>query len=1303
MRDTEKTKEPLMDEVHELRQRVVELERPQKPRRQTKKGPQEYPEELYRSLFEASADAILVTDMKGTVTLANPAIAKMSGLSPDDYLGKHFTKVPTLQAKEIPKYIKAFSYLARGKVAPPFETTFRHKDGTLRVAEIYPALIKSGRKKIGSQVIVRDVTERKQHEENLRKAAQEWRTTFDSISDLVSVHDRDFKIVRVNKALADFFKTKPQKLLGKPCYELFHGTKEPIPNCPHVNAMKTKKPATEEFFDNHLGIYVEVSTSPVFDEQGTLVASTHIVKDVTERKQLEKDVIDQGEFFRIVFNSSSDAIAIIGVDDFTIVEANEAFLHQYDVENDGLIGKTCYEVTHHQSFPCTAPGDTCPLKDTIRTGMSSVAGHAHHAEHGNVIHVEIITSPIKDENGKITQVVHASRDITERKHIEHNMGERIKELTCLYGINQLVAKTGTAIDEITPEVVELIPLGWQYPEITCANIHINDKEYKTNNFTATKWKQSADIVVKGSKQGSVDVYYLEDKPKIDEGPFLKEERNLINGIAGVLGEMVERQEADVALRESEERNRLLLDSAGEAIYGLDVKGNCTFANTTCLKILGYEKEADVLGKNMHDLIHYRRLDGTPYPNEECKIYQAFRKGEGVHVDDELLWRADGSGFPAEYWSHPMFKEGSVIGAVMVFTDITERKQAEKVLQESEERYRAVIQDAHDMIQSVRSDGSLVFVNQSWLHTMGYSESDLPSLNIFDVIHPESIAHCQQVFAKVMGGESMQGISASFMAKDGSKVLVEGNAAPRYVGNQIVATQGIFRDVTERKQAELAVRESEEKLRLMFESVSEGITISDLEGKVIQTNEAVARIHGFDSKEELIGRSAFELIAETDHTRAMDNMRKTLETGTSGAVEYTLLRRDGSTFPGRLNAALMKDVSGIPIGFVAITEDISEQKRAEEERIALEQKAQVVSRLASVGEMAAGIAHEINNPLTGVIGFAHLLLQRDIPEDMRNEVNIIGDSAQRVADIVQRLLTFAHPQVGRRESIDIKQLIETTLALRAYELETNNITVTTVSDPELPWTMADGGQLQQVFLNLIINAETEMNLAHGKGKLLIKAETVGNTIRVSFQDDGPGIAQEKMLKLFDPFFTTREIGQGTGLGLSVCHGIIREHNGQIYAESTLGKGATFVVEIPIVVEEKQLGLVKPAVEEPKDVTKARILVVDDEPVVRAFLTKLLIGKGHEVDSIDNASDALTKIKRARYSVILLDIKMPGMSGIDLYQRAQKIAKSLARRIIFITGDVMGIDTRNFLSRTGAHYVSKPINAEDLIITINKVLG
>ena len=265
-----------------------------------------------------------------------------------------------------------------------------------------------------------------------------------------------------------------------------------------------------------------------------------------------------------------------------------------------------------------------------------------------------------------------------------------------------------------------------------------------------------------------------------------------------------------------------------------------------------------------------------------------------------------------------------------------------------------------------------------------------------------------------------------------------------------------------------------------------------------------------------------------------------------------------------------------------------------------------------------------------------------------------------------------------------------------------IKVITHLDPELPATIADGGQLQQVFLNLIVNAETEMDLAHGKGRLSIKTEKIDDTIRISFKDDGAGISKENMDKIFNPFFTTREVGQGTGLGLSMCHGIIAEHNGRIYAESKSGKGATFVVELPIVTRPEQLELAEPEVEEAEEAAKAKILVVDDEPTVLSLVSRVLTDEGHEVETIDNADDALEMIESKRYHLILLDIQMPGMSGTELYKRIHKIAPSLARRIVFITGDVIGARTTAFLSRTKAHYIMKPFDAEQLKREVNRIL-
>ena len=249
----------------------------------------------------------------------------------------------------------------------------------------------------------------------------------------------------------------------------------------------------------------------------------------------------------------------------------------------------------------------------------------------------------------------------------------------------------------------------------------------------------------------------------------------------------------------------------------------------------------------------------------------------------------------------------------------------------------------------------------------------------------------------------------------------------------------------------------------------------------------------------------------------------------------------------------------------------ERKQAEGREQRLQLQLNLSNRLASLGLMVEGIAHEINNPLTSVIGFAQMLMFEDIPENTREDVKTIGDNAQRVADIMKNLLTFAQQQKLEQTYINVNDIIEATLKMRAYPLEDSNITVTTQLDPALPSTMADATLLQQAFLNLVINAETAMKLAHGKGSLLIKTALISDTIQISFTDDGPGIAEANLVHLFDPFFSTRGFGQGTGLGLSVCYGIITEHNGQIYAKSQLGKGSVFTVELPVVAEEKNLVL------------------------------------------------------------------------------------------------------------------------------------
>ena len=242
-------------------------------------------------------------------------------------------------------------------------------------------------------------------------------------------------------------------------------------------------------------------------------------------------------------------------------------------------------------------------------------------------------------------------------------------------------------------------------------------------------------------------------------------------------------------------------------------------------------------------------------------------------------------------------------------------------------------------------------------------------------------------------------------------------------------------------------------------------------------------------------------------------------------------------------------------------DITERKQ-------MEQQLQLSGRLAAVGQLAAGVAHELNNPLTAVQAYAQSLTSRkDLDESMKNDVETICKEAQRATKITANLLSFARRHEPEKSFISINDLIEESLELHAYRMRVNNIETFTRLDPDLPFTMTDFYQMQQVFVNIITNAEQAMTEAHGKGKLSIKTQKVGEMIQITFADDRPGIPADDLKQIFDPFFTTKDVGEGTGLGLSICYGIVQEHGGNLYAKSKPGKGTTFVVEIPIVSEDQ----------------------------------------------------------------------------------------------------------------------------------------
>ncbi|MDD5288130.1 MAG: response regulator [Dehalococcoidales bacterium] len=510
------------------------------------------------------------------------------------------------------------------------------------------------------------------------------------------------------------------------------------------------------------------------------------------------------------------------------------------------------------------------------------------------------------------------------------------------------------------------------------------------------------------------------------------------------------------------------------------------------------------------------------------------------------------------------------------------------------------------------------------------------------------------------------------------------------------------EVIERRRAEEALSKAEEDWRNSFNALDEVMLIINRDYSIERMN--LTGLALFNQQgDALSGKKCYEVIRGKTQCCVDCPMKLALRRKKPHSVE----RYDeslGSYFS--VKAAPILDGKHRVIKCAYVIRDITKEIKASEKEKALQQELNLTSRLASIGEVAAGIAHEINNPLTGVIGFAQMLADMEIPEQMREAVDVILDGARRTAGIVQKLLTFARHNKTVKEYVDINAVLKSTVDIRAYEMKNSNIEIITRLDADLPKTMANFGQIQQVFLNIIINAEQAIAMAHTQGKLTVTTEKVNDKIRASITDNGVGIPRENVNKLFDPFFTTKGDNGGTGLGLSISYGIIKEHNGKIKVKSQPGKGATFIIEMPIVAPSGNQ--VK---ETSKPVTKSietsvadkKIIVIDDEPNICRVLYRLLSSAGYQVETISDAQSALNKLKEASYDLILLDIKMPGMNGIEFYERMQKIDPMLSQKVICITGDIISLQNKVFMEKTKLPCVTKPFSVDEIMSQVKSNLG
>ncbi|MGH9347349.1 MAG: hybrid sensor histidine kinase/response regulator [Vicinamibacterales bacterium] len=516
----------------------------------------------------------------------------------------------------------------------------------------------------------------------------------------------------------------------------------------------------------------------------------------------------------------------------------------------------------------------------------------------------------------------------------------------------------------------------------------------------------------------------------------------------------------------------------------------------------------------------------------------------------------------------------------------------------------------------------------------------------------------------------------------------------------------------KREAPLASRA--EAFARLFEAVHEGVFIGTLAspaasrgGVTLASNAHLKLIFGYppETREKDVTPFAADRFGDPS---ARQNFLERL--ANDGSVTDYLLRMrrvDGSAVWVEVTARTDAPDPRGGMRVEALVRDVSERKKLDDQSRDLYQQLLQAEKMAALGQTISGVAHELNNPLASILSWSERLAGRPLDEAAKRGVEVILGEAERAARIVRNLLTFARKRQSTRQLIDLNHVIRDTLSLRAYEQHVSNIAVIDALAGGLPQVFADPHQIQQVLLNLVINAEHAMLAANGRGSLVVRSwhDLEREAVCVEVNDDGPGVPQDVKSKIFDPFFTTKDVGQGTGLGLTVAYAIIQEHGGRIRVESHAGGGASFYVELPVgdtkAPQKKKTRTVAPPME---TVRGASILLVEDEHALAAAVADALAEAGLKVEHAGDGHEALTRLRTHQaYDLVICDLKMPRVDGMTLYRAIAAAAPALARRVIFVTGDVAGTDAERFLEESGCRWLAKPFRLADLLRAVRETLA
>ena len=1239
----------------------------------------------YRTIFESTGTATLIVNKDTSIAMANHEVLPVTGYTTEEITDHKWTEFIAPESLQLMLKYHKLRRQESGQAPKKYEVRLINKAGQSRFALLDIKMIPDTTQSV---ISILDITDRKDAEE-------QYRSLFNNVPVGVFRSTPDGKVISANPTMVKIYGFDSVEELIKRQAEDFYYDKQDR----KIMLAELEKQyhlinyQTREYRKDGSEIWVTTSYKAIRNPNGKIEFIDGVVEDITERKQAEKALQKAKQSYEQIFQSVGHPMMVLGKDQ-TILEANQVLQNLLGLPIDQIIGKKCYELMHQLD---KSP-DYCPFQKMLDSNtFESYTMPVEDLDR----HFIVTCTPIKDADGEIERVIHVSTDITAQMNAEKELRESETKFRTFFD------QSGDAVYIAAPEGMlryvnqaGLDLFGFTLEEATLGNIqdlYVNPEERSIVTGEMQKKGHIKDYEVQLRRKDSqiIDCLLTAAARFDDSGKVIS--------FQGIIHDITERKQR--------EREYLKLFTAMEqspiSVIITDTNGKIEYVNPRFLDLTGYSS-ADVIGKNPRIL-----STGHTSNDDYAKMWETILAGQNWR--GEFLNRKKNGEL---YWEDatigPIKNEtGEITHFIGLKVNITPRKKIMAELEGVHQIYHQTIENARGVPYKFSyQTGSYEFVSNNIEDLVGLKPQDFTPETMSRLIQSHVITDPDaRITDPVEYGRAFRNgkiphyqMDIEFHLDNGEHKWVSDFSTPvtdKETG-KVIGSMGILMDITDRKKSEENILYQAN----LLQSVTDAIISTDRDFMITSWNTSAKIIYGWKA-EEVIGKNFRDIVKPEYSYSSREEFNKKFTEDGFWSGEMVHHHKDGHPISVYSNVSDIKDSNGISIGRVSVNHDISAQKKAEEEKTALEDQLLQSQKMEAIGTLAGGVAHDFNNLLTIIQGHAQLLMM-DLTESDPNyrELRQIVNASTRAANLTRQLLLFSRKEAMEFKSINLNQTVGN-LQRMLQRLIGEDIQIDTFLGDD-PWQVnADEGNLEQVIMNIAVNARDAM--PHG-GKVTIKTENIvlskaeskiisesysGRFVRLSIEDTGTGISPEIIDKIFEPFYSTKEVGKGTGLGLSVVYGIVKKHGGWINVYSESGLGTIFNIYLPAIESRDQKAEKKISGFQDLTGQGERILVIEDEEGVRNFAVAALRQNGYLTFEAENAAGALETFKneKGRFDLILSDVVLPDKNGFKVVGELLAIHGNIP--VIMCSGYTEERIKQSIIKEKGFRFLQKPYSVRPLL--------